>query len=75
MPCNRTRAADVMRHYKMDALVTSSQANLTYLLDYPMPSSCMSEGTIFAILPADPTADLAVVASRNSAALVAEWAP
>jgi Xaa-Pro dipeptidase len=75
MVCNRIRATEVMRQRNVDALVTSSQANLTYLLNYPPLSSCMSEGTIFAILPADPAAGLAVVASRNSAAMVAEWAP
>jgi len=75
MPCNRTRATALLRQHQLDALVTSSQANLTYLLDYPTISSCMSEGTVFAVLPADPSAGLAVVASRNSAAMVAEWAP
>jgi Xaa-Pro aminopeptidase len=75
MPSNRTRAAEVMRRHRLDALVTSSQANLTYLLNYPSLSSCMSEATIFAILPADPAVGLAVIASRNSAAMVAEWAP
>lgn len=75
MPCNRPRAAQIMRRHGVDALVTSSQANLTYLLDYPIMSSCMSEATVFAVLPAAPEAGLAVVASRNSAAMVAEWAP
>jgi Xaa-Pro aminopeptidase len=64
-----------MREKRLDALVTSGQANLTYLLDYPTMSSCMSEATVFAVLPADPAQGLSVVASRNSAAMVAEWAP
>jgi Xaa-Pro aminopeptidase len=64
-----------MKATGLDALVTSGQANLTYLLDYPTMSSCMSEATVFAILPADPEQTLSVVASRNSAAMVAEWAP
>jgi len=74
MPCNRARAAEIMRERRLDALVTSSQANLTYVLNYPTLSSCMSEATIFAVLPADPTAGPMVVASRNSASMVAEWA-
>jgi Xaa-Pro dipeptidase len=64
-----------MQRHGIDALVTSSQANLTYLLDYPMMSSCMSEATVFAVLPVTPEAALTVVASRNSAAMVSEWAP
>ena len=75
MPCNRTRAAEITQQQKLDALVTSNQANLTYLLNYPPMSSCMSEATVFAVLPADPAGDLMLVASRNSASLVAEWAP
>jgi len=75
MPCNRTRAARILREHRLDALITSSQANLTYLLDYPQMSSCMSEATVFAVLPADPEAGLLVVASRNSASMVAEWCP
>jgi Xaa-Pro dipeptidase len=75
MPCNRVRATQQLRQHGLDALVTSGQSNLTYLLDYPTLSSCMSEGIVFAVLPADPSAGLAVVASRNSAAMVAEWAP
>jgi Xaa-Pro aminopeptidase len=64
-----------MRDKGLEALVTSGQANLTYLLDYPTMSSCMSEATVFAVLPADPDQALSVIASRNSAAMVAEWAP
>jgi len=75
MPCNRARAAALMQEKRLEALVTSGQANLTYLLDYPTMSSCMSEATVFAVLPADPTEGLSVVASRNSAAMLAEWAP
>jgi len=75
VPCNRTRAAEITQQQKLDALVTSNQANLTYLLNYPPMSSCMSEATVFAVLPADPAGDLMLVASRNSASLVAEWAP
>lgn len=75
MPWNRTRAAEIMRQQRLDALVTSSQANLTYVLNYPPMSSCMSEATMFAVLPSDPDAGLLLVASRNSASMVAEWAP
>ncbi len=75
MPCNRLRASQVMSQHGLEALVTSSQANLTYLLDYPTMSSCMSEATVFAVLPRDMQAGLGVIASRNSAAIVAEWAP
>lgn len=75
MPCNRTRAAEVMQEYKLDALITSSQANLTYLLDYPPMSSCVSEATIFAVLPADPSAGIMLVTSRNMADMIVEWAP
>jgi Xaa-Pro aminopeptidase len=64
-----------MRDHRLDAVVTSSQANLTYLLDYPTMSSCMSEATVFAVLPAEREEGLAVIASRNSAAMVAEWCP
>jgi Xaa-Pro aminopeptidase len=35
----------------------------------------MSEGTVFAMLPADPDAALLLVASRNSASMAVEWAP
>ena len=75
MPCNRARATELMRHQQLEALVTSSQANLTYLLNYPLMSSCLSEATVFAVLPADPAAGLLLVASRNSADMVVEWAP
>lgn len=75
MPCNRPRATQIMQQHGLEALVTSSHANLTYLLDYPTMSSCMSEATDFAVLPSEMETGLAVIASRNSAAMVAEWAP
>jgi Xaa-Pro aminopeptidase len=75
MPCNRARAAAILGQHRLDALVTSSQANLTYLLNYPPMSSCMSEATVFAVLPANPDEDIWLVASRNSASLIVEWAP
>jgi Xaa-Pro dipeptidase len=74
MPCNRTRAAEIMRLHTLDALITSSQANLTYVLNYPPMSSCMAEATVFAVLPADPAEGIMLVASRNSASMVVEWA-
>jgi Xaa-Pro aminopeptidase len=75
MPHNRTRAAAIMREHALDALVTSGQGNLTYLLNYPPMSSCVSEATIFAVLPADPAAGIALVTSRNMADMIVEWAP
>jgi Xaa-Pro aminopeptidase len=49
---NKQRAIDIMRERGMDALITTSQANNTYLSDLPINGFCIltseGDGTIIA---------------------------
>jgi len=66
MPVNRERALAIMREHRLDAIVTMTPENLTYIADFPMLHGCLSESRIYAVYAADPSQPPSIIISRNS---------
>jgi Xaa-Pro dipeptidase len=52
MPVNRERATAIMHEHRLDAIVTMTPENLTYLADFPLLRGCLSETRVYCIFPA-----------------------
>lgn len=66
MPVNRERAAALMHEHKIDALVTMTPENLTYLTDFPMLHGCLAEAKVYAVFSAAADQATSIVISRNT---------
>ena len=55
-----------MREHKLDAIVTTTPENLTYLTDFPLLHGCLAETRVFVVFAADPTIPPSIVIPRNS---------
>jgi Xaa-Pro aminopeptidase len=52
MPVNRERATAIMREHRLDAIVTMTPENLTYLTDFPLLHGCLAETKVYVVFPA-----------------------
>ena len=66
MPVNRARATAVMQEHKLDAIVTMTPENLTYLTDFPLLHGCLAETRVYVVFAADADAPPTIVIPRNS---------
>lgn len=66
MPVNRERALAVMREHNLDAIVTMTPENMTYLTDFPMLHGCLAETKVYVVLPAEADQKPSIVIPRNS---------
>jgi len=66
MPVNRERALSVMREYRLDAIVTMTPENMTYLIDFPMLHGCLAETRVYVVFPAAADQQPSIVIPRNS---------
>src|SRR5512136_556361 len=66
MPVNRDRALAVMREHRLDAIVTMTPENMTYLTDFPMLHGCLAETKVYVVFPAAQDQKPSIVIPRNS---------
>jgi len=66
MPVNRERALVIMREHNLDAIVTMTPENMTYLTDFPMLHGCLAETKVYVVFPAAPDQQPSIVIPRNS---------
>lgn len=66
MPVNRERAAAIMREHRLDAIVTMTPENLTYLTDFPLLHGCLAETKVYVVFPAAADQAPSIVIPRNS---------
>jgi len=66
MPVNRERALVIMREHNLDAVVTMTPENMTYLTDFPMLHGCLAETKVYVIFPAASDQQPSIVIPRNS---------
>jgi len=66
MPVNRERAEAIMKEYRLDAIITTTAENMTYLSDFPLLYGCMAETKVYVIFPASIDQKPSVVIPRNA---------
>jgi Xaa-Pro dipeptidase len=66
MPVNCERALAVMREHNLDAIVTMTPENMTYLTDFPMLHGCLAETKVYVVFPAAADRKPSIVIPRNS---------
>jgi Xaa-Pro dipeptidase len=66
MPVNRERALAVMKDHNLDAIITMTPENLTYLTDFPMLHGCLAETKVYAVFSAAADQPVSMVLPRNS---------
>ena len=66
MPVNRERALAIMREHRLDAIVTMTPENMTYLTDFPMLHGCLAETKVYVVYPAAADQKPSMVIPRNS---------
>ena len=66
MPVNRERALAVMREHRLDAIVTMTPENMTYLTDFPMLHGCLAETKVYVVFSAAADRQPSMVIPRNS---------
>lgn len=66
MPVNRERALAIMREHHLDAIVTMTPENMTYLTDFPLLHGCLAETRVYVIFPAAADQQPSIVIPRNS---------
>ena len=66
MPVNRERALAIMREHRLDAIITMTPENLTYLTDFPLLHGCLAETKVYVVFPAAPDQQPSIVIPRNS---------
>lgn len=55
-----------MREHKLDAIVTMTPENLTYLTDFPLLHGCLAETRVYVVFPAAADQAPSIVIPRNS---------
>ncbi len=66
MPVNRERALAIMREHNLDAIITMTPENMTYLTDFPMLHGCLAETKVYVVFPAATDQKPSMVIPRNS---------
>jgi len=66
MPVNRERALAVMREHGLDAIITMTPENMTYLIDFPMLHGCLAETKVYVVFSAAADQQPSIVIPRNS---------
>jgi Xaa-Pro aminopeptidase len=66
MPVNRDRALAVMREHRLDAIISMTPENMTYLTDFPMLHGCLAETKVYVVFPAAGDQQPGMVIPRNS---------
>jgi len=66
MSVNRERALAVMREHRLDAIISMTPENMTYLTDFPMLHGCLAETKVYVVFPSAADQQPSMVIPRNS---------